>query len=124
MRPEPARKAFARGRRLAKRPPDVQQSGGVFPAVGGARKCEKAAGIQRLCLTFRSVEYLRLEPLAPVAMFHATAATPITVIAIPAVPPAFAGSASHMMRQDGQPAFLAVVEGLVERVSRVSDLLH
>jgi hypothetical protein len=31
MRPEPARKAFARGRRLAKRPPDVQQAGALFP---------------------------------------------------------------------------------------------
>jgi hypothetical protein len=31
MRPEPARKAFARARRLAKRPPDVQQAGGIFP---------------------------------------------------------------------------------------------
>jgi hypothetical protein len=48
MRPELARKAFARRRRLAKRPPDVQQTGGVFPAVGGRRKNQKAAGIQRL----------------------------------------------------------------------------
>jgi len=47
MRPEPARKAFARGRRLAKRPPDVQQTGGIFPAIGTASKNEKAAGIQR-----------------------------------------------------------------------------
>jgi hypothetical protein len=48
MRPELARKAFARGRRLAKRPPDVQQTGGLFPAIGTAGKNEKAAGFQRL----------------------------------------------------------------------------
>jgi hypothetical protein len=48
--PGTARKAFARGRRLAKRPPDVQQSGGVFPAMSAQRKGEKAAGIQRLSL--------------------------------------------------------------------------
>ena len=41
MRPEPARKAFARARRLAKRPPDVQQTGGLFPAdVGRMQKQE------------------------------------------------------------------------------------
>jgi len=39
MRPEPARKAFARGRRLAKRPPDVQQTRWVFPGhVSGAQR--------------------------------------------------------------------------------------
>jgi hypothetical protein len=51
MRPEPARKAFARARRLAKRPPDVQQTGGISPAIGTAHGNEKAAGIQRLFLT-------------------------------------------------------------------------
>jgi hypothetical protein len=51
MRPEPARKAFARARRLAKRPPDVQQTGAISPAIGTAHGNEKAAGIQRLFLT-------------------------------------------------------------------------
>ena len=46
------RKAFARGRRLAKRPPDVQQTGGVFPAIGAGLKYEKAAGIRRLSPNF------------------------------------------------------------------------
>src|SRR5260221_8749424 len=96
MRPEPARKAFARGRRLAKRPPDVQQTGRVFPAVSAQRKGEKAAGIQRLSLRFRSVEDLRLEPLVPATMFHATAATPIAVIAVPVVPPTAAAEPAHM----------------------------
>jgi hypothetical protein len=44
MRPEPARKAFARGRRLAKGPPDVQQSGGISPGIAPISKKEKAAG--------------------------------------------------------------------------------
>src|ERR1700737_2211567 len=33
-------KAFARERRLAKRPPDVQQGGGVFPGLGTGRKAQ------------------------------------------------------------------------------------
>src|ERR1700676_3133485 len=41
MRPELARKASARGRRLAKRPCDVQQAGGVFPAPSRGPKCRK-----------------------------------------------------------------------------------
>ena len=44
MRPRPARKAFARGRRLAKRSPDVQQSGGFFPPLGTAGRGEKSLG--------------------------------------------------------------------------------
>jgi hypothetical protein len=44
MRPEPARKAFARGRRLAKRPPNVQQSGRVFPALAKAKKPPESSG--------------------------------------------------------------------------------
>jgi hypothetical protein len=41
MRPEPARKAFARGRRLAKRLPDVQQTGGFSRLLERKHKCEK-----------------------------------------------------------------------------------
>lgn len=35
-------KAFTRGRRLAKRPRDVQQGGGVFPALAAGRKYRKS----------------------------------------------------------------------------------
>jgi hypothetical protein len=35
-------KPFARGRRLAKRPPDVQQAGGVFPALSRGPKYRKS----------------------------------------------------------------------------------
>src|SRR5258705_13618547 len=53
--PGRARKAFARGRRLAKRPPNVQQTGGIFPGHRHGHSNEKAAGIQRLFLMFRSI---------------------------------------------------------------------
>src|SRR5260221_8108212 len=97
--------------------------------AGFSRPCQRNAKAKKppessgFSLRFRSVEDFRLEPLAPAAMFHATAATPIAVIAVPVVAPTPAAEPAHM-GQDGQPAFLAVVEGLVERVSRVSDLLH
>src|SRR5260370_30508702 len=99
MRPEPARKAFARARRLAKRPPDVQQTGGISPAIGTARRNEKAAGIQRLFL-FRSIggRLAPLEPLAPAPTIHVRpppgaipaalrAAVPPTSAPAPAPPP-------------------------------------
>jgi hypothetical protein len=40
-RPE---KAITRGRRLAKRPPDVQQSGRVFPALAETKKPPESSG--------------------------------------------------------------------------------
>src|SRR5260370_10638934 len=127
MRPEPARKAFARARRLAKRPPDVQQTGGISPAIGTASKNEKAAEIQRLFLTV-SIDRVTagaLEPLAPAATIHARPA-PVAIHAAleAAVPPTSAAEAAPHMGQDGEAAFLAVVQGLVERVGRVCDPLH
>jgi hypothetical protein len=57
MRPErQVRKAFASGRRLAKRPPNVQQTGGIFHGHRFGHRNEKAAGIQRLFLMFRSID--------------------------------------------------------------------
>src|SRR5258706_16186957 len=100
MRPEPARKAFARARRLAKRPPDVQQTGGISPAIGTAHRNEKAAGIQRLFLTVSidRVTACALEPLPPAATIHARPA-PAAVHPPPAaaVPPtSTAQAASHV----------------------------
>src|SRR6267378_7137065 len=66
-------------------------------------------------LRFAWLEPLRTAPAIPIAVHAALEAM---------VPPASAaGPASHM-RQDGQATFLAVVQRLVERVSRVSDSLH
>src|SRR5258707_7680341 len=127
MRPEPARKASARARRLAKRPPDVQQTGGISPAIGTAHGNEKAAGIQRLFLTVSvdPVTACALEPLAPVATIHARP-TPVAIHAAleAAMPPTSAAEAAPHIGQDGEAAFLAVVQGLVERISRVCDPLH
>src|SRR5258708_30520446 len=97
MRPEPARKAFARARRLAKRPPDVQQTGGISPAIGTAHGNEKAAGIQRLFLTVSidRVMACALEPLAPAATIHARP-TPVAIHAAPQAddPPSSAPAAA------------------------------
>src|SRR5438105_637682 len=89
---------------------------------------EKAAGIQRLFRRLSSEgTFARLEPLAPAAMLHAPA-IPLAVTIVHAahesvVPPASAAEPPHT-RQDGEPALLAIVQGLVERVSRVRDALH
>src|SRR3984893_2039060 len=69
----------------------------------------------------------RSEPLRafPVTMVPARAAVTIVAaitVAKAVVPPALAVPAH--MRQDGKATFLAFIEGLVERVSRVSDLLQ
>src|SRR3954452_14451919 len=90
---------------------------------------EKAAGIQRLFLKVleRGRSAASLEPLAPAAMLHAPA-IPLAVIAVhaahkPVVPPAPASEPPHT-RQDGEAALLAIVQGLVERISRVRDARH
>src|SRR6266852_2494356 len=113
MRPEPARKAFARGRRLAKGPRDVQQTRGI-PAV--------------FSLCFDRLTACALEPLAPATTIHARRATPVAIAVHAALeamaPPMPAAEAARHMGQDGEPALLAVVQGLVEWVSRVRDALH
>jgi hypothetical protein len=52
MRPDRPGKAFARGRRLAKRFPDVQQADAVSTAIGAARKKQKSHRIRRLSSRF------------------------------------------------------------------------
>src|ERR1700694_3273412 len=106
------------------------------PATIAGSKCEKAAGIRRLFLHSERLKAsaARLEPLrvTSATVIPARSAIPIVaVIAVAAIRamlesmvlPASAELASHM-GQDGKAAFLAVVEGLVERVGRVSDTLH
>src|SRR5437667_5318567 len=129
MRPEPARKAFARGRRLAKAPRDVQQTDGVFPRPSAAlARTKKPPGSSGFFILLRSTDGLRLEPLASAATIYARRATPVAIAvhaALKAVlPPMPAAEAAPHMGQDGEPAFLAIVQGLVERVSRVGDPLH
>src|SRR5438034_6878810 len=69
-----------------------------------------------------------LEPLASAATIYARRATPVAIAvhaALKAVlPPMPAAEAAPHMGQDGEPAFLAIVQGLVERVSRIGDPLH
>src|ERR1700722_9783339 len=72
-----------------------------------------------------------LEPLgaAPAAMVSvrpvAEAAIAVLAAAIhAALPPALAAEPVSPVCQDGEPALLAFVEGLVQRVSRIGDLLH
>jgi hypothetical protein len=95
MRPEPARKAFARGRRLAKRPPDVQQRCGVFPGLSGGPKYRKSRRNPAALLGFAACERSprRLEPLgaAPAVIPLAIAVAIATHHAVPevAAPPAF-----------------------------------
>src|ERR1700739_4576285 len=113
MRPRPARKAFARGRRLAKRPPDVQQSGGFFPALGTACRGEKSRRNPAAFFCFRAIGGpARSEP--PVAFPPAMVPAAVTIVVmIPVathatmleavVPPALAEPALHM-RQDSEAA--------------------
>src|SRR3954451_7359628 len=113
MRPKPAREAFARARRLAKRPLDVQQADGVFPGPSAGPNIRKsrrnpAAFPHGFGAMGRSAA--SLEPLAPAAMLHAPA-IPLAVIAVHAahksvVPPAPASEPPHT-RQDGETALLA-----------------
>src|SRR5580698_10677813 len=102
MRPEPARKAFARARRLAKRPGDVQQADGVFPPHRGrTRRRKSRRNPAAFALAFDPPKSLS-EPLRaaiPAAIAVVTAvAIPIAAIAMP---PAFAAPAVLVMRQHG-----------------------
>src|SRR5947208_1675813 len=113
MRPEPARKAFARGRRLAKGPRDVQQTGGVFPGHRHRWQERKSRGVPAaFSLCFDRLTTCALEPLASAATIHAGRATPVAIAvhaALKAVlPPMPTAQAASHMGQDGEPAFLAV----------------
>src|SRR5882724_10222588 len=110
------------------------------PLKGKSKKPPESGGC---CWAFGGLEVRRLELLgaAPVPPIPARPAIPV-ITAIPIVAtapiaviavhsaheamgsPAPAAETAFRMRQDRKPAFLGVVEGLVERVSRISDALH
>src|ERR1700719_908981 len=87
-------------------------------------KMRKAAGIQRLFLGFSLGSEgcgrpARLQPLAPTAAVPARTVVPVPIsthhaVLEAAVHPAAFAPVFAVMGQDGQPAFLAVVQGLVE----------
>src|SRR5437879_2537928 len=138
MRPELASgKAFARGRRLAKRPGDVQQTGVSFPGLwwGPAKAKSRWIPAASAHVPDRARDR-RSEPLSAPAVRPAiaveavavVAAVAAAVVAIPvksAAPPALAAAEAVLhVGQHGKPALLAVIERLVERVGGVRDLLH
>jgi hypothetical protein len=69
-------------------------------------------------------ESARSEPLAAAGAVPIGAAIVAVHAALePAVPPAFCAKLAAVMGQERKPTLLAIVEGLVERVSRIRDLL-
>src|ERR1700730_13980815 len=67
----------------------------------------------------------RSEPLAAAVAVPIRAAIVAVHAALePAMPPAFRAKLAAAMGQERKPALLAVVESLVERVSRIRDLLQ
>src|SRR6476660_1507101 len=130
--PGPVRKAFAEGRRLAKRPPDVQQSGPSFPGLCGRPASAKSRWIPAAFPVFQS-SVRRSEPLAATPARPAIAIVAITVEAtVPAAittvhaavaPAALAEAMSHV-GENGEAALLAIVESLVEGIGRIGEFLH
>src|ERR1041385_4180442 len=136
MRPEPVRKSLSGRRRLAKRPPGVQQRGCAFPlpmpCPTHAKKPPECGGF------FASMTgpcRRELQPLGAAAPFAAAIAFRTTVAVKAAVAavktaaksammPAAAAEAAFHAGQDRKPALLAVVKGLVERIGSVGDLLQ
>src|SRR5450432_3750870 len=107
MRPEPARKAFTRGRRLAKRPPDVQQAGRVFPAVAETKKPPESSGFSR----FRRIAAgPRSEPLGAALPAAITVAVAVHAAHGAVMLPAFAAAEPAHMGQDREAALLAVIQ--------------
>src|SRR5579859_4315341 len=126
MRPEPwPGKPPQEGRRLAKRPPNVQQGKRVFPVPWAIHQTiEKPRESGRLWCV-RPARAWRSEPLRTTAV---AAAVPIMVAVHaalhPAVAPAALGAKPAMVGQDGQAALLTIIERLVERIGGIRDLLH
>src|ERR1700726_4192566 len=115
MRPGPGPESLRKRASFSKATPRCPASRRVFPALGNAKKPLQSSGFSR----FRPIVGPRSEPLG-------TAPVPVAVT-VPAslestMSPASARPAFHM-GQDGEATLLAIVEGLVERVGRVRDLL-
>src|SRR3954462_14842859 len=87
MRPEPVRRTLARGRRLAKRPSDVQQSAGSFPAPWRTRLNAKSRWIPAASASRQSGQTRRSEPLGaaparPAVAIPVQTAVPAAVVAL------------------------------------------
>src|SRR5215210_2257476 len=103
----------------------------AFSRPSGQQKEPKSRGNPAAFCGTLVVEHSTLQPLwtAPATTIPAGVAVP--TIPVPtgravvesAVAPCSTEPAAHM-RQDRKPAFLAVIEGFVERVRRVRDLLQ
>ena len=119
MRPEPARKGHPRGRRLAKRFPDVQQAEGLFP---GHRRGARKPKSRRNPAAFPQISIggipQHLEPIgtpaaviparsaiAIVAMIPITAMIPVAAVAIAIfmVPPAAMAEMRVAGKEDRHP---------------------
>src|SRR4051812_2972643 len=114
------------------------KGGQVFPAFAGGRERPKAAGFQRLPpLSGLLRPNAGSEPLRAALVGGAIAVVAVAVIAavaaavvaIPveiAIPPTLAAAAELAIhsREHRQTTLLAVIQRLVERVGRVSHLLH
>src|SRR3984885_1397855 len=139
MRPEPVRKyPWVRTASFSKaNPPCPAKAGGFSPAEVPASSREKAAGIRRLSACLDQVALKRLQPLgaAPSVSVAARSAIPV-ITAIPiaatitvvtlktALTPTFAAETAFHVGEDREAALLAVVEGLVQRIGGVGDLLQ
>src|SRR5258708_29561296 len=133
-------KAFARGRRLAKRSGDVQQANLSFPGLWLTGRTAKSRWISAASADVRNRPGLRgaSEPFGaapgrstvPVIAISAVAAVAVKVAVhahfalAPVMAPAFPAPEPVHTGQNGEPALLAVIERLVERVGSFRDLLH
>src|SRR5882757_1754616 len=112
--------AYPRHNLLKGKTKKPQESGGFYWDFD--RSQAGAAGLEPLRAALAT-----MVPARPAVPVITTA--PIAVIAVraahePVVPPASATEPAFHMRQDGEATLLAVVERLVERISRVRDPLH
>src|SRR5258708_37367126 len=124
MRPDRSGKAFAEGRRLAKRLPDAPQRGPSFPGLCGQPRSAKSRWIPAAFLAFQSSvrrsEPLRTAPARPavaVVAIPVEAAVPAAIVTVHAAmaPAALAEAVSHV-GENGEAAPLAVVDGAVEGI--------
>src|ERR1700680_2935782 len=102
----------------------------AFAAVSSPAKARKPPGSGGLLWLSRfASEAPRLEPFGVAATTIAARttipiATAIHAVLEAATSPTFAAEPARPVRQDGEAALLAVVQGLVERVSCIGHLLH
>src|SRR5436190_739067 len=130
-------RSLTRGRRLGRRRRDVQQTGASFPGLwltagmAKSRWISAASADVRIGLRsgvtsepFRAPPVRAAVAVVAIAVIEAVAVTtpvrahfalePVMAPAFPAPEPG----------QDGEPALLAVIERLVERIGGIGDLLH